>query len=68
ERSRRILERLEYAAEIWDESKHPRAGGPPNAGWFASTGGSAGIAPLAANRSPGIAALQNALPECKISH
>jgi hypothetical protein len=25
--------------EQWDPSKHPRQGGPPNAGWFASTGG-----------------------------
>ena len=24
--------------EQWDPSKHPRQGGPPNAGWFASTG------------------------------
>lgn len=28
------------ALEDWDESKHPRLGGPPNAGWFASTGDS----------------------------
>ena len=24
----------------WDPAKHPRLGGPPNAGWFATTGGS----------------------------
>jgi hypothetical protein len=28
----------------WDPSKHPRLGGPPNAGWFATTGGSASSA------------------------
>ena len=28
--------------EQWDPSKHPRQGGPPNAGWFASTGGGGG--------------------------
>ncbi|HEX4145678.1 MAG TPA: hypothetical protein VHY91_19385 [Pirellulales bacterium] len=30
------------AWEAWDPSKHPRLGGPPNAGWWASTGGSGG--------------------------
>jgi hypothetical protein len=30
------------AQEAWDPSKHPRQGGPPNAGWWASTGGSGG--------------------------
>jgi hypothetical protein len=25
--------------EAWDSSKHPRRGGPPNAGWFAAAGG-----------------------------
>lgn len=29
------------ASEEWDEDKHPRLGGPPNAGWFANTGGAA---------------------------
>jgi len=28
--------------EAWVPSQHPRLGGPPNAGYFASTGGSAG--------------------------
>lgn len=28
--------------EQWDPSKHPRQGGPPNAGWFASTGNGGG--------------------------
>lgn len=32
----------QFAAELregtWDPSKHPRRGGPPNAGWFAPTG------------------------------
>ena len=27
----------------WDPSKHPRLGAAPNAGWFASTGGTGGI-------------------------
>ncbi|HWC88032.1 MAG TPA: hypothetical protein VG433_00190, partial [Pirellulales bacterium] len=52
ERSRQIIESLELAAEQWDDSKHPRAGGPPNAGWFVSTGGSAARARLPANPSP----------------
>jgi hypothetical protein len=26
--------------EVWISSKHPRLGGPPNAGWWAPTGGS----------------------------
>jgi hypothetical protein len=30
------------AQEAWDASKHPRLGGPPNPGWWASTGGSVG--------------------------
>lgn len=30
---------FQQIGEDWDESKHPRLGGPPNAGWFASTGG-----------------------------
>lgn len=41
QRASRCIENLERLREIWDDSKHPRAGGPPNAGWFASTGGSA---------------------------
>ncbi len=37
--------RAEQFAEMllegdWDPSKHPRLGGPPNAGWWASSGGS----------------------------
>jgi hypothetical protein len=52
ERSRQIIERLELAAEQWDDSKHPRAGGPPNAGWFVSTGSSGALARLPANPSP----------------
>jgi DNA-directed RNA polymerase subunit F len=47
ERSRQIVERLEHATEVWDDSKHPRAGGPPNAGWFISTGGSTASRPRA---------------------
>jgi hypothetical protein len=44
QRARRCLENLEQLREVWDDSKHPRAGGPPNAGWFASTGGSSAAA------------------------
>jgi hypothetical protein len=42
-------EHSDWLAEIstvheadWDPAKHPRRGTPPNAGWFASTGGSTG--------------------------
>ncbi len=38
-----INDLLEHTFDLseadWDESKHPRRGGPPNAGWWASTGG-----------------------------
>ena len=30
---------IKYANEDWDPAKHPRAGTPPNPGWFATTGG-----------------------------
>lgn len=41
EAAARILEGLDRVAEEdWDPAKHPRLGGPPNAGWFAATGGS----------------------------
>lgn len=36
----RCVEHPELAREGWDEDKHPRLGGPPNAGWFAATGDS----------------------------
>ena len=38
------------AQEAWDSSKHPRQGGPPNPGWWASAGG--GGAPGNAGGSP----------------
>jgi hypothetical protein len=36
---------------IWDPSKHPRLGGPPNAGWWARTSGAGGSG--GAGRHPG---------------
>jgi hypothetical protein len=41
-RLERLLEDLDLQEAQWDPSKHPRRGGPPNAGWFATTGGSGG--------------------------
>ena len=38
----RVEQLVEYAdvqEAKWDPAKHPRRGGPPNAGWFATTGG-----------------------------
>lgn len=44
--SRRGLARLVEGWHVqeakWDPAKHPRRGGPPNAGWFATTGGEGG--------------------------
>src|SRR5262249_49914629 len=40
ERWERIYE-ASAVEEAWDPSKHPRLGGPPNAGWFSATSGSA---------------------------
>ncbi len=44
-------ELLEWVAQIsgvheaeWDSAKHPRLGGPPNPGWWATTGGAGGAA------------------------
>jgi hypothetical protein len=42
QRYTRLIESLELQEAQWDPSKHPRRGGPPNAGWFATTGGSGG--------------------------
>ncbi|MBI2824656.1 MAG: hypothetical protein HYX69_08225 [Planctomycetia bacterium] len=36
------------AQEAWDASKHPRLGGPPNPGWWATTGGAGANARLIA--------------------
>jgi hypothetical protein len=35
----------------WDPGKHPRRGGPPNAGWFASKGGGGGAGGTGGQRS-----------------
>ena len=40
------------AHEAWDPSKHPRLGGPPNAGWWASTGGTGGGAHEPSSHGP----------------
>jgi hypothetical protein len=40
----RLIEALELQEAQWDPARHPRRGGPPNAGWFATTGGSGGAA------------------------
>ena len=41
EREQRLAEAWP-AQEAWDAAKHPRLGGPPNAGWWASNGGTGG--------------------------
>ncbi len=38
-RFERFVEAWELQEAAWDPAKHPRQGGPPNAGWFATTGG-----------------------------
>ena len=37
-----LIEGPDVHEAYWDPAKHPRLGGPPNAGWFATTGGSSG--------------------------
>ncbi|MGD9722977.1 MAG: hypothetical protein AB7O59_21390 [Pirellulales bacterium] len=49
-RYERLVEDLRVQEADWDPSKHPRLGGPPNEGWFASKGG-AGSTRLAQNSS-----------------
>jgi hypothetical protein len=50
---RSFVESLTGLAWEWDAGKHPRRGGSPNAGWFASTGGTSGGGKSSAdNRSP----------------
>lgn len=53
-RAAQILEGLKRVAEEeWDPAKHPRLGGPPNAGWFAATGGAlAAVTPDAQAKQP----------------
>lgn len=41
-RSQRSEEGSTLQEAQWDPGKHPRRGGQPNAGWFATTGGSGG--------------------------
>jgi hypothetical protein len=41
-RFERFVERWDVQEAQWDPAKHPRLGGPPNAGWFATTGGTGG--------------------------
>lgn len=41
-RFERLFEALSVQEAEWDPAKHPRLGGPPNAGWFATTGGAVG--------------------------
>jgi hypothetical protein len=43
-RLQRLVEGMDVQEAQWDPSKHPRRGGPPNAGWFATTGGAGGSA------------------------
>ncbi len=45
---------IKYGAEDWDPTKHPRAGTPPNPGWFAPTGASDESSPtrIAQNDDP----------------
>jgi hypothetical protein len=38
----RLVRSSNLEEATWDPSKHPRRGGAPNAGWFASTGGAGG--------------------------
>ena len=38
-RVERLVEYSDVWEAQWDPAKHPRRGGPPNAGWFATTGG-----------------------------
>jgi hypothetical protein len=49
-RYERFVESLAVQEAQWDPAKHPRLGGPPNAGWFATTGGS--TTTTGANRAP----------------
>jgi hypothetical protein len=52
-RFERFVEGSNLQEALWDPSKHPRRGGPPNAGWFATTGGGGGAGGSGgAGRSP----------------
>ncbi len=47
-----LVERLRIEEAQWDPAKHPRRGAPPNAGWFATTGGGGAAGP--SGRSPSL--------------
>jgi hypothetical protein len=50
-RYERLVEDLALQEAQWDPAKHPRRGGPPNAGWFATTSGSGSAAVSSRARS-----------------
>lgn len=50
-----------WIGKDWDPEKHPRAGGPPNSGWFAPTDGG-GAAPTSGPRPRPSADGANSLP------
>jgi hypothetical protein len=47
-----FAECLDLQEAQWDPAKHPRRGGPPNAGWFATTGGAPSGAKSSSIRKP----------------
>ncbi len=49
----------QFSQEAWDPSKHPRQGGPPNAGWWASAGGGGGSGSAGGWDRPGRASPSN---------
>ncbi len=53
ETEQRLAEAM-AAQEAWDAAKHRRLGGPPNAGWWTSTGGTASGANTASGYIPSI--------------
>jgi hypothetical protein len=50
-------------AEQWDSAKHPRRGGPPNAGWFAGVGGGGAAADGVSGAPKEASATASATPE-----
>jgi hypothetical protein len=50
-RIERFVEDLNVQEAQWDPAKHPRRGTPPNAGWFAPTGGAGGSAAAGSSSS-----------------
>jgi hypothetical protein len=51
ERFERFLENPALQEAEWDPAKHPRRGGPPNAGWFATTSGTGGSSGASGSQS-----------------